>query len=209
MNSIQGTIGPIHVRIVAIALSIALGSVGASGLANGSAKDQEASGTLRSSTRMLNGKHWTTDNLNVNTSPSYCYDDAEQNCRRYGRLYTWESAQRGCRSLGDGWRLPTDDEWRQMTKRYGGVSSDSDDKGKAAYKALSSGGSTGFNAVLGGGRSPDGEYARLDAHGLYWTASEGDPATARFYNFGKGGLALHRGSAREKQWAFSVRCVRD
>jgi uncharacterized protein (TIGR02145 family) len=202
MNSVQDKTGSIHIRIVAIALSIALGSVGASGLANRSAKDQKAS-------RMLDGKQWTTDNLNVNTSPSYCYDDADQNCRRYGRLYTWESAQRGCRSLGDGWRLPTDDEWRQMTKHYGGVSSDSDDKGNAAYTALSSGGSTGFNAVLGGLRSPDGEYSRLNAHGLYWTASEGNPATACFYNFGKGGLALHRQSAGEKQRAFSVRCVRD
>ena len=40
-----------------------------------------------------------------------------------------------------------------MAKHYGGVSADSDDKGKAAYKTLLTGGSSGFNAVLGGGRS--------------------------------------------------------
>jgi uncharacterized protein (TIGR02145 family) len=51
-------------------------------------------------------------------------------------LYPWESAQRVCQSLGDGWRLPTDDEWRQMGKRYGGVSDDSADKGRAAFTAL-------------------------------------------------------------------------
>jgi uncharacterized protein (TIGR02145 family) len=209
MNSVQDTIGPIHVRIVAIALSIAFGSVGASGLANRSAKDQKASGTVRSSTRMPDGKQWMTNNLNVSANPFYCYDDAELNCRQYGRLYTWESAQRACRSLGNGWRLPTNDEWRQMAKHYGGVSNDSDDRGNAAYKALLSGGSSGFNAVLGGGRSPDGEYARLNAHGFYWTASESDPATAWFYNFGKGGLALHRQNGGEKQRAFSVRCVTD
>lgn len=96
-----------------------------------------------------------------------------------------------------------------MAKHYGGVSNDSDDRGNAAYKALLSGGSSGFNAVLGGGRSPDGEYARLTAHGFYWTASESDPATAWFYNFGKGGLALHRQNGGEKQRAFSVRCVAD
>ena len=75
-----------------------------------------------------------TRNLDVKTMPSYCYEAAEQNCRRYGRLYTWESAPRACLSLGDGWRLPTDNEWRQMAKAYGGVSEDSEDKGKAAYK---------------------------------------------------------------------------
>lgn len=209
MNSVQDKTGPIQIRVVAIALSIAFGSVGASCLTNRSAKDQKVSGTIHSSRRMPDGKQWTTDNLNVNTGPSYCYEDAELNCRRYGRLYTWESAQRGCRSLGEGWRLPTNDEWRQMTKHYGGVRDDSDDSGNAAYKALLIGGSSGFNALLGGGRSDDGQYARLKAHGFYWTASESDPATAGFYNFGQGALSLNRHSGGEKQMALSVRCVRE
>lgn len=162
-----------------------------------------------SAKRMADGKRWTTANLNVKTAQSYCYDDAAANCRRYGRLYTWESAQRGCQSLGGGWRLPTDDEWRQLAKRYGGVSEDADDKGQAAYKALLAGGSAGFNAVLGGGRAVDGQYARLEAHGFYWTASASDEDSALFYNFGKGGLALHRQNGGEKQRAFSVRCVRE
>jgi uncharacterized protein (TIGR02145 family) len=158
---------------------------------------------------MADGKQWTAHNLNVKTVPSYCYEDAEPNCLQYGRLYTWESAQRGCQSLGAGWRLPTDDEWRQMAKDYGGASEDSDDRGKAAYKALLAGGGSEFNALLGGGRSDDGQYARLEAHGFYWTASESDPASGWFYNFGKGGQALHRQSGGGKQGAFSVRCVRE
>ena len=175
---------PIRIRVAAIALSIAFGSVGGAGSTQRSAKDQNVSGTISSSRRMADGKEWTTANLNVNASPSYCYDDAEPNCRRYGRMYSWESAQRVCQSLGGGWRLPTDDEWRQMAKRYGGVSSDSADKGKAAFTALRSGGTSGFDAVLGGNRSA-GQYARLEAHGFYWTASDNDPATAPFYNFGQ------------------------
>ena len=153
MTSVKDKTRPIRVCVVSIALSIAFGSVSAS-LERLSAQDQKASGTMHSSKRMADGKQWTTHNLNVNTVPSYCYEDAEPNCRQYGRLYTWESARRGCQSLGDGWRLPTDDEWRQMAKHYGGVSEDSDDKGKAAYKALLTGGSSGFNALLGGGRIP-------------------------------------------------------
>ena len=158
---------------------------------------------------MADGKEWTTANLNVNTPSSYCYDDAESNCRRYGRLYTWESAQRGCRSLGDGWRLPTDDEWRQLAKHHGGVGNDVPDKGKAAYTALLSGGTSGFDAVLGGDRSIEGKYDRLEAHGLYWTVSENDPNTAPFYNFGKGSQGLYRQPQGQKQIAVSVRCVRE
>lgn len=164
---------------------------------------------MNSSKRMADGKQWTTHNLNVTTVPSYCYEDAEPNCRRYGRLYTWESAERGCRSLGDGWRLPTNDEWGQLAKRYGGVLEDSDDGRKAAYKALLLGGDSEFNALLGGGRSEDGQYARLEAHGFYWTASESDPVGAWFYNFAKGRLSLYRQSGGEKTIALSVRCVRD
>ena len=177
-----------------------------------SAQDQgarRAGGTTHASKRMTDGKEWTTANLNVNTSPSYCYDDAERNCRQYGRLYTWESAQRACQSLADGWRLPTDDEWMQLAKQYGGLGNDSADKGKASYTVLVSGGMSGFDAVLGGIRELDGKYTRLEAHGLYWTASENNPSTAPFYNFGKGSSALYRQAAGEKQRAISVRCVKD
>src|SRR5688572_6683579 len=198
---------PARLRVVAIAVSIAFGSVDGAGSTYRSAEVQNASHTI-SSKRMADGKEWTTANLNVNVSPSYCYEDAEANCRRYGRLYTWESAQRACASLGQGWRLPTDDEWRQMAKGYGGVSQDSAEEGRAAFMSLLSGGSSGFNAVLGGNRSPDGHYARLAAHGLYWTASDNDARSAPLYNFGDGGRALHRQPGGQKQMAISVRCIR-
>jgi uncharacterized protein (TIGR02145 family) len=199
---------PIRLRVVTIALSVAFGSVGASCLTHQSAKNQRISSTSYSSRRMPDGKEWMTENLNANTGGSYCYEDAGVNCRRYGRLYTWDSAQRGCQSLGDGWRLPTDDEWRQLAKHYGGAHDESDDSGRAAYKALLIGGSSGFNALLGGGRV-EGRYARLEAHGFYWTASESDSSSALFYNFGRGGLSLYRQSEGEKQRALSVRCVRE
>jgi uncharacterized protein (TIGR02145 family) len=194
--------------VAAMALSIAFGSLDSANSMPGSANDQNASGTTASSRRMGDGREWTTANLNVTASPSYCYDDAELNCRRYGRLYTWASAQRVCQTLGGGWRLPTDDEWRQLAKRYGGVSADSADKGKAAFTALLSGGTSGFNAVLGGNRL-NAKYERVEAHGFYWTASDNDPDTAPFYNFGQNGQALHRQPGGDKHMAISVRCVRD
>jgi uncharacterized protein (TIGR02145 family) len=96
-----------------------------------------------------------------------------------------------------------------MAKHYGGVREDSDDSGAAAYTALLVGGSSSFNALLGGDRSADQKYARLEAHGFYWTASESKPTSAWFYNFGQGGLSLNRHSEGNKEMAVSVRCVRD
>ena len=196
-------IGVVTALIIAFGLVPGRGSTQRSGTS-----DQNRSGTITDSKRMADEKEWMTANLNVNTPSSYCYDDAESNCRRYGRLYTWESAQRGCQALGDEWRLPTDDEWRQMATRYGGVGNDSPDNGQAAYAALLSGGTSGFNAVFAGNRSVDGQYERLEAHGFYWTASGHDPNRAPFYNFGKGSQALYRQPQGEKQMAVSVRCIR-
>lgn len=192
-----------HIRVCVVPLALALAFWFLS------AQDEKASGASYPSKRMADGKEWTTQNLNVKTDSSYCYEDADAKCLQFGRLYTWEAARRACESLGGGWRLPTNDDWRQMAKQYGGLLEESDANGKATYKAFVVGGSAGFDALLGGGRSLDGQYARLEAHGFYWTASESDGGTAWFYNFGKGLSALNRHSGAEKQRAFSVRCMRE
>ena len=143
----------IQICAVTVALSVAFGSPGSAGSMSSPASDQSASDTTAFSRRMADAKEWTTANLNVNATPSFCYDDAELNCRRYGRLYTWDAAPRACQALGDGWRLPTNEEWRQLGTRYGGLRLESADLGKAAFTALIAGGSSGFDAVLGGGRT--------------------------------------------------------
>jgi uncharacterized protein (TIGR02145 family) len=157
---------------------------------------------------LLDGNLWMTANLKLNIPESYCYESIKSNCDYYGRLYTWETAQQGCKLLGEGWRLPGRDEWWQLTILYGGVAEDSNLVRKGAYKALLYTGNAGFNALLGGGRTPGGQYSRLDAHGFYWTATESDSSSAWFYNFAKGSQALFQQVDGEKPRAFSVRCVR-
>ena len=120
MSSVRYKARQIRLRSVSVALSVlvpfAIGSP-----CRLSAQDPAASAEQYSVRRMADGKQWTTLNLNVNIVPSWCYNDSEANCLRYGRLYTWESARRACESLRDGWRLPTEDEWRQLAKHYGGI----------------------------------------------------------------------------------------
>src|SRR5215208_348674 len=121
------------IRILVMVLSIA---VGANVTACVMHRGRTTSIPTHSFSGMPDGKQWLTKNLDVSVAGSYCYDDAEPNCRRYGRLYTWNAAQQACRSLGDGWRLPTDDEWRQLAEHYGGVGGDSADTRSASYQAL-------------------------------------------------------------------------
>lgn len=109
--------------------------------------------------------------------------------------------------LGRGWVLPSDDEWRTLAKKFGGLVADSADNGKSAYKALMTGGESGFNAILSGGRDPDGSYARLNAHGFYWTSTESDQGESWMINFGKGSLLMNHHSI-EKARAVAVRCIK-
>ncbi len=155
-------------RIVAIALTASL-SMCAASCASHAQNDAEISARVHSSLRMPDGNEWLTENLRLDTAESYCFGNREANCRRYGRLYTWESAQRACRSLGDRWRLPTDDDWRALASHYGGAYDGAEGSGKSAYRALLAEGGSGFNAVFGGGRGS------MTASTMIWkpTASTG------------------------------------
>jgi uncharacterized protein (TIGR02145 family) len=160
--------------------------------------------------RLADGKEWTTKNLDADVAPSTCYDGLPANCEKYGRLYTWAAAQRACTALGDRWRLPTNDDWHRLGTAYGGIREEAADKGRAAYEALIVGGRSGFDVVFGGGRNDtDLRYARLDAHGFYWTATATDDDRAWMYNFGRNGVSMNRHADAEKLRWFAVRCIRD
>ena len=62
---------------------------------------------------------WMAENLNYETTNSYCYDDDPSNCSKYGRLYTWAAATTACPI---GWHLPSDDEWNTLFTAVGGDS---------------------------------------------------------------------------------------
>jgi uncharacterized protein (TIGR02145 family) len=157
---------------------------------------------------MSDGRLWMTANLSINEPDSYCYDDVQENCTRFGRLYLWQSAVKVCETLGTEWQLPTSDEWRKLASSYRGAAADSNNSRKLAYQLLLISGTSGFKAVLGGGRDHQGTFARGDAHGFYWTATQIDSHYAWFYNFAKGSQALYQQDGGEKTRAFSVRCIK-
>jgi uncharacterized protein (TIGR02145 family) len=159
--------------------------------------------------RMSDNLLWMTNNLKLKTENSFCYDNNEINCEQFGRLYTWEAAMEVCTLLGDGWRLPTNAEWQQLAEFYVSGANDSVERRKMSYRSLLQGGDVGFNAILGGARRSSLEFARIQAHGFYWTATSVDSTTACFENFAKGSQSLYHQRDGEKSSAFSVRCVRN
>ena len=75
---------------------------------------------------------WMAENLNYKTPNSFCFVDADSNCTKYGRLYTWEATENVCPA---GFHLPTVDEWEKLIMAAGG--------NEVAYHALKSKRGTG------------------------------------------------------------------
>lgn len=55
----------------------------------------------------VGGKLWMAQDLNYERSGSMCFSKNNSNCEKYGRLYTFSSAQGACPA---GWRLPNRNE---------------------------------------------------------------------------------------------------
>ena len=153
------------------------------------------------------GVTWMAQNLDYEVDDSWCYDGKASNCSEFGRLYTWEAAGKACREVG--WRLPTDQEWREMARLFGGADDDAPDGGKAAYKALIEASNSGFHALLGGIRDSSGSFSYLGDGGYYWSATEGDADDAWFYYFSRGRGELNRRTYWNISNGLSCRCVQD
>ena len=120
------------------------------------------------STVKIGDQWWMAENLQTtHTSDGtplnsvFTYDDNENYIAEYGRLYTWQTA---LNASPPGWHLPSDEEWDVLINTVGSNPADK----------LRNGGSTGFNAKLGGVRFSSGEYGYLGAIGVYWTSNQSD-----------------------------------
>jgi len=163
--------------------------------------------------RLKDGKKWIVQNLNYEMADSWCYDDMDSNCAKYGRLYNWEAAMKAC---PEGWRLPSDDEWWAMASHYGKAynfrrgqeTNEGDAAGKAAYKALIQEGDSGFSVLLGGRLYSDGSFYDLGDRGYYWSSSEQSSSRAWYYGFYIGSEYLFR-HHDGKSVGRSCRCLQD
>jgi uncharacterized protein (TIGR02145 family) len=149
---------------------------------------------------------------------------ATANYTTYGVLYNWPAAMNGASSsvsnpsgvqgvCPDGWHLPSNAEWTQLTNYLGGESVAGGKLKEAGYDHwinpnLGATNSSGFTALPGGYRFSDGSFPNVGFNGFWWLATEFDATYAWDRTLVYNSAYVNRGNYY-KEDGFSVRCVRD
>lgn len=168
---------------------------------------------------MRDGKIWMAENMRYKVSNiedrSWCPDNEKQNCKKYGKLYNWESVQEVC---PEGWHLPSDDEWWEMIQEYGGADQaflirarTRRDKtnGEDAYWELFE--KSKFKIQLSGMKVEDG-FFRIGRSGNYWTSSPSEKDIIIYYEFDGNSSKpniTQRTINDESYFGFSCRCIKN
>ena len=63
---------------------------------------------------------WMAENLKYKADYSYCYENSDENCKKYGRLYTIKNGYKASDLCPAGWHVPDSTEWEVLFKSVGG-----------------------------------------------------------------------------------------
>lgn len=125
---------------------------------------------------------WMAENLQFKINGCWMYDNKESNARRYGNLYDWKTAKKAAEGI-KGWHIPNKDEWMSLFNYLSKDFSfwDLDGGQSKAFKALKEGGSSGFNALLGGYRWKDDYFQGLGYQSYFWSSTPNGEGEAYYF----------------------------
>ena len=206
-------------------------NVSSSGSTFGTLTDSRDGQTYKTVT--IGSQTWMAENLNYETTNSYCYNDTATYCDKYGRLYTWAAAMdsagtwstngKGC-GYGkecsptypvrgvcpSGWHLPSQAEWDSLFTAVGGQST-AGQKLKSMSGWSSSGNGMdafGFSALPAGHRNPEGNFNNDGYFTTFCSSTENDGYNAYFVDLTYSGDDAFLYSDY-KYYGFSVRCLKN
>lgn len=195
-------------------------------------------------TILIGDKCWMAENLNIGTRidagnpmtengiiEKYCYENDPAICDVYGGLYQWDEMMQYASTQGakgicmDGWRLPTDNEWKELegiadsefgvgdpewdnwSWRGSDVGGNLKETGTSHWNSPNAGATnnTGFTAI-GGGYASGSSFTNLGKFGMYWTSTpySSDNAIMRGVYYA---LTTNMRNDYSKALAISVRCI--
>jgi len=163
----------------------------------------------------LNGKTWMAENLNYQIpNNSWCYENADSNCVKYGRLYAWNTTGTVCPS---GWHLPTSQEWKELAFAVGATTGTYGENGVSGIILKSKNGWSNngngtdlveFSALPGGIGYSNSSYDNAGIGGYWWTATERSISDA-YYRYMRDWLEYMSEANLGKTALLSVRCIQD
>ena len=172
---------------------------------------------------------WTTKNLEAETyrngeaipqvqdaaawsklsTGAWCYyENNTANGTTYGKLYNWFAVNDARGLAPKGYHIPTDAEWTILSENLGDQAGT---KMKSTTGWNEDGNGTnesGFAGLPGGYRTNDGNFYYVGASGNWWSLSESNTDVAWYRNLSDDDGNVYR-SFNDKQFGFSVRCLRD
>ena len=169
-------------------------------------------------TVVIGGKTWMAENLNYDNSAtatgsidsSFCYDGIPANCEKYGRLYQEYAATAVC---PEGWRLPTADDWRDLTTTA--KSEFGDDNGSLRAVGqwentifgdnVTATNASGFSALPAGYRAKTGECDGEGTKAYFW----GEDNMNHYAWILSNQYDMEKESMQRGYFAYAVRCVKD
>ncbi len=161
------------------------------------------------------------------SSAASAYCQYDNNAASPGLLYNHAAITDTNNIAPVGWHVATDEDWKVLETTLGMSKSEADQAGWRGYETANylriespqgwtrfgnvwSTNESGFSALAGGCRLPDGTWADpgLFATGFWWSASDHDSIEAfyRYMDYKK--TSVFR-SHTNKKYGMSVRCVKD
>ena len=168
---------------------------------------------------------WMKENLRVTHAPdgkaipNYAYIDDPDSIKKYGLLYTWDVAMNWSRTEStqgicpEGWRLPSDDEWKKLEMALGmtqaQVNMTNTWRGSPAGTLMKAGGDSGYEAHLAGRRNSNGSFSFMGRMEYMWTSTEFGSTMAWRRCLDASSADVGRWNTFPKSYGFSVRCVKN
>jgi len=192
-----------------LALTFTLSCSGDDGDDGGSTFKDSRDGTTYK-TKKIGNQTWMAGNLNYDVPSNdtdVCYDNDPAYCKKYGRLYNWETAIKAC---PNGWRLPSKEEWNVLIEAVGGEETAGKYlKSKSGWNEGGNGEDKyGFSALPGGFGSSNGYFSYVGDNGIWWSSSEYLSNLAYHQNmYASREHVIYEYSL--KHALYSVRCLKD
>lgn len=187
------------------------------------ARDKQVYKTVK-----ISSLNWMAQNLNYDTTSSFCYGKDSLNCAHYGRLYSWKTAMAGASASSlspsevqglcpSGWHVPSFAEWSTMysyvtsVSAFGSGLSLRSEKNWEYYSSSYTGlDEFGFSALPGGYIDlSDTSFYSLGEIAYWWSASEYSNNEPYYWNISYNASDMSSSYSSYYTYARSLRCVED